>query len=187
MTALSGIRVVHQGWGRFLLAELRLPDGRLQPYEVEDHGDAVALLPYDPVRRVAMLVRQTRPPLLARGAPAALLEAPAGRLDEADPWDCARREALEEAGLRLGPLELVAQGWTMPAISTERIHLFLAPFSETDQIAAGGGLAGEGEFIEACAMPLAELAAMSDRNELTDVKTLLLVLALRLRHPALFA
>ena len=36
-------------------------------------------------------------------------------------------------------------------------------------------------------MPLAELARMADRAELTDLKTLTLVLALRARHPELFA
>jgi len=36
-------------------------------------------------------------------------------------------------------------------------------------------------------MPLADLAGMADRAELTDLKTLTLVLALRVRHPELFA
>ncbi len=36
-------------------------------------------------------------------------------------------------------------------------------------------------------MPLAELAARADRAEITDLKTLALILALRARHPELFA
>jgi hypothetical protein len=36
-------------------------------------------------------------------------------------------------------------------------------------------------------MPLSALAAMADQRELTDLKTLTLVLALRARHPDLFA
>ena len=35
--------------------------------------------------------------------------------------------------------------------------------------------------------PLAELAAMADAGRLTDLKTLTLLLALRLRRPELFA
>ena len=77
----------------------------------------------------------------------ALLEAPAGGLDEDDPEACARREAEEEVGLVLRDLEPVAAAWTMPGVSTERLHLFLAPFRAADRIGEGGGLAEEHENI----------------------------------------
>src|SRR5688500_12534350 len=118
------VEAVYEGWARLLVAKVRLPDGRIAKREVEEHGDAVAVLPYDPVRRVAMLITQFRTPVFYQGETENLLEAPAGLLEDDGPEQCARREAMEEAGLRLGALEPVAIVWPMPGISTERIHLY---------------------------------------------------------------
>jgi hypothetical protein len=74
----------------------------------------------------------------------------------------------------------------MPGISTETIHLFLAAYSATDRVAAGGGLEAENEEIDVVEMALAELAAMADAGRLGDLKTLALVQSLRLRRPELF-
>ncbi|GJE60425.1 NUDIX domain-containing protein [Methylobacterium trifolii] len=183
---IRGTRLVHDGWARFLVAEVTMPDGTRMTREIEDHGRAVSVLPYDPGRRVAMLVSQFRAPVFFAGGPETLLETPAGILDEGDAEDGARREAYEETGLRLGALEPVVSAWTAPGISTERMDLFLAAFSEADRAGPGGGLAEEHEAITVHEMPLSEIAAMSDAGAITDMKTLVLVLALRLRHPDLF-
>ncbi|GMA77273.1 hypothetical protein GCM10025880_36900 [Methylorubrum aminovorans] len=116
-----------------------------------------------------------------------LLEVPAGLLDEADPAEGVRREAFEETGLRLSQLEPVSTVWSLPGISTERMHLFLAPYAESDREGPGGGLAEEHEAITVVEMPLPTLAAMSEAGEITDMKTLVLLLSLRLRRPELFA
>jgi nudix-type nucleoside diphosphatase (YffH/AdpP family) len=178
--------VVHQGWSSFAILRVRLPNGAEVDREVEDHGRAVCVLPYDPERKVAILVRQFRPPPFFAHGVESLLEVPAGLLDEHDPAEGAKREAEEEAGLRLGTLEPVVDGWPMPGISTERMAFFLAPFSEADRIGDGGGLAEEHEDIQVVEIPLQDLAAQARAGEITDVKTLLLVLALQVRHPGLF-
>ena len=95
--------------------------------EVEDHGAAVCVLPYDPVRRTAILVRQFRAPVFLAAEQEELLEAIAG-LVSPDPAACGRREAMEEAGLALHAVEHVASVWTMPGVSTEFMHLYLAPY-----------------------------------------------------------
>lgn len=187
LPAVTATRLIHDGWGRFLVATLMLPNGETIHREVEDHGAAVAVLPYDPERRVAMLVRQLRvPALLAEGVPS-MLEAPAGRLEALDPEDCARREVFEEVGLRLERLEPLVTTWSIPSVSTERIHLFLASYTASDKIGPGGGLAEEGEAIEIEEMSLAELGRMLDAGRLVDLKTVALVLFLRSRRPELFA
>jgi nudix-type nucleoside diphosphatase (YffH/AdpP family) len=178
---------VHKGWSTFSILRLRLPNGAEVDREVEAHGRAVCVLPYDPVRKVAVLVRQFRPATFLAEDVESLLEVPAGVLDEDDPAEGARREAEEEAGLRLRDLEPVVNGWTMPGVSTERMAFFLAAFGEGDKVGDGGGLAEEHEDIEVVEIPLAELAAQARAGEITDVKTLLLVLALQVRHPGLFA
>src|SRR5215470_5429897 len=109
---------VYAGRSKFLLLTVRLPDGGTMRREVEDHGAAACVLPYDPQRRTAILVRQFRAPVRYAAGVAQTLEAIAGTLDEADPAETARREAREEAGLELSALESAGRGWTMPGIST---------------------------------------------------------------------
>ncbi|HEY0571060.1 MAG TPA: NUDIX hydrolase, partial [Enterovirga sp.] len=129
---IQAIRAAYEGWCRLLVATIRMPDGQTIKREIEEHGDAIAVLPYDPDRGVAMLVRQFRPPVFHAAGQAETLEAPAGLLDEDDPETCARREAFEEVGLRLSALAPVMTSWSMPGVSCERIHLFLAPYSAAD-------------------------------------------------------
>jgi 8-oxo-dGTP pyrophosphatase MutT (NUDIX family) len=107
-------------------------------------------------------------------------------LDENDPEACARREAMEELGLRLEALERVGCFFSSPGVSTEKLHLYLAPFSEADRVGEGGGLAEESEDISVVSVGLEELAACADAGELADLKTFALVQALRLRRPDLF-
>ena len=184
---IAALDLRHERWARMFVATVRLPGGETTLRDIEDHGQGVVVLPYDPERRVALLVRQFRgAPFYAAGE-AEVLEAPAGRLDGDDPETCARRETMEEAGLRLRELEPVLAVWTMPSLSTERVHLFFAPYRAADRVAAGGGLASEQEGIAVVETPLAELAAMADGGTLTELKLFALVQTLRLRRPELFA
>jgi nudix-type nucleoside diphosphatase (YffH/AdpP family) len=188
MTARIGdVQKIYAGWSTFSVATVALPEGKTIRHEIEDHGNAAVVLPYDPQRRVATLVRQLRVPLLYAAGLQDHLEAPAGIIEDEDIEAGARREAMEETGLRLGPLEHIARTWPMAGISTERLDLFLAPYSSDDKIGRGGGLAEEDEHIVIVEMPLAELAAMVERGTLDDLKTLTLVLALQARHSDLFA
>ena len=180
------VKTLHEGWGRLLALRIRLADGQVMKREVEDHGAAVSVLPYDPERRVAMLVRQFRAAVFHASGEEEVLEAPAGLLEEDDPAHCARREALEEVGLTLTSLEPVGGVWTMPGISTEYMHLYLASYASSDRTGGGGGLADEHENITVLEMELSELAAMADKGRLSDLKTLTLVQTLRLRRPDLF-
>ncbi|MDP4025845.1 NUDIX domain-containing protein [Methylobacterium sp. NEAU 140] len=186
-TILEDLTWIHRGWTRFGIAAYRVDGPGLIRREVEDHGACAVVLPYDPERRVALLVAQPRVGPLVAGVAEPLLEAPAGCLDGERPEAAVRREALEEAGVRLGPLDLVVRGWSMPSLSTERPWHYLAPYGAADRIARGGGVAGEQEALSVHEIPLAALAASAARGELTDVKTLLLVLALQIRRPDLFA
>lgn len=183
---IANMQTVHSGWGRYLIATVRLAGGITVRREIEDHGAAACVLPYDPERRTTILVRQLRVPVFYVAGETETLEAVAGVIEDESATDCVRREALEEAGLRVGALEPVAVAWTMPGISTERIHLFLAVYGEADRIGAGGGLAHEHEGVTPVEMALGEVAAMADAGQLTDSKTFALVQTLRLRRPDLF-
>jgi nudix-type nucleoside diphosphatase (YffH/AdpP family) len=184
---ILSLRFIHEGWSKFGLAKVRLADGSEVEREIEDHGNSVGVLPYDPDRRVATLVRELRVPALYVAGEQAQLEAPAGLIEEDSPEENARREVLEETGIRLHALEPIGTTYSCAGISTEQIHLFLAPYGAGDREERGGGAEGEHENIKVMEMPLSELAGLADRGRLTDLKTLTLVLALRARHPDLFA
>jgi nudix-type nucleoside diphosphatase (YffH/AdpP family) len=182
---ITGTEEKYRGWCTLLLAQVRYPDGRIVKREIEDHGRASCVLPYDAARKTALLVRQLRVPPLYAGGEATLLEAPAGLIDPGeDGSTAARREAMEEVGVRLASLDLVSSAWSMPGISAERMDLFLGPYAAADRTGAGGGIDDEG--IEVVEMPLSALAAMADAGTLNDMKTLILVQTLRLRRPELF-
>jgi nudix-type nucleoside diphosphatase (YffH/AdpP family) len=180
------VETVFAGWGRYLIANVRLADGTTLRREIEDHGAAACVLPYDPSRKTAILIRQFRAPPFFIAREAETLEAIAGLIENETPMNCGQREALEEAGLKLGALEPVGAVWTMPGLSTERMHLFLATYHLTDRIGDGGGLADEHEGTFPVEMALADLAAMADAGALTDLKTLALLQTLRTRRAELF-
>lgn len=184
---LTGRSALYSGWLKLYRADLLGEDGTSFHREVEDHGPAAAVLPYDPERRVALLVSLPRAPLIVAGESELLIEAPAGIVDGQESGEAAaRREAEEETGVVLRQLEPLGAIWTMPGISTERMSLFLAAYEAGDRVSQGGGLAEENENITVLELPLGELARRADAGLLTDMKTLLLVQTLRLRRPDLF-
>ena len=183
---IEKLETLHKGWNTFSIATIRLEDGVRITRAIEDHGNAVCVLPYDPMRKCAILVRQFRAPVYLASKALDNLEVVAGLMDEDEPEETARREAMEEAGLKLGALEPVASVWAMPGSSTERMDLFLVPYTEADRIGDGGGLDHEHERITVVEMPLAQLAEMAETGAIADMKTLALVQTLRLRKPELF-
>ena len=185
MAEVLAVEPIYRGWSDFSLVSFRLDSGAVVKRCIEDHGDAACVLPYDPARRVALVVRQFRAPVTLEGE-AAFPEPPAGLIDEGeDAMAAARREAEEETGLRLKALEPVGRFWSSPGSTTERSHLFLAEYSPADRIGEGGGV-DENEDVEILELPLAELAARADRGELHDLKLATLVLSLMRRRPELF-
>jgi nudix-type nucleoside diphosphatase (YffH/AdpP family) len=176
---------VYGGWSKLLVATLRLPDGRTIKREIEDHGEAVCVLPYHPQRKTAVLVRQSRVPVLYASRQQHMLEAVAGVIEDVDAATCAHREVMEEALLKLDSLEPVFTALTMPGLSTEYMHFFLALYSGEPRADMRGGV-DDDEYTVAVEMSLAELARMADENRLPDTKTLLLLQTLRLRRPELF-
>jgi nudix-type nucleoside diphosphatase (YffH/AdpP family) len=179
-------KLLHEGWNRFWLVTVRLDNGDRIERIVEDHGAVAAVLPYNPERKCATLVRQFRAPAFIADERADLQEAVAGVVEDGDPAECGKREAMEETGLELHNLEYVASPWSTPGLSTERMHLYLATYGEADRVGTGGGLDEEHENITVEEVPLAVLAGMADRGEIDDLKTFTLVQTLRLRRPELF-
>src|ERR1700681_2965452 len=121
-TEIVDTREAYAGWTKLLVATVRLPDGQTIRRDIEDHGEAVCVLPYHPARKTAVLVRQMRAPVLYASKQQQTLEAIAGGIEDKDAATCVHREAMEEAQLKLDSLEHLFTAWTMPGISTELMH-----------------------------------------------------------------
>ena len=168
---------------------LTLENGQGERYqrEVVTFGHSACVLPYDPDRKVAMVIRLTRAPLVLAGVTEPLVEVPAGMIDAGEsPAQAAIREAMEEVGIALASVESVAVTWPSPGVVGEQSHMFLAPYGVADRHGAGGGLAQEHEGIVCEEVALGDLWRMVEAGELRDMKTLALVLSLRVRRPELF-
>jgi 8-oxo-dGTP pyrophosphatase MutT (NUDIX family) len=108
-------------------------------------------------------------------------------VENEDAEETAIREAMEEGGVRLSRLEPVGSPFSSPGVSSERIDLFLGPYSAADRIAEGGGLADENEHITVEEVPLTLLWTWVEQRRIEDLKSLALILALRVRRPELFS
>jgi nudix-type nucleoside diphosphatase (YffH/AdpP family) len=183
---IKHVETLYEGWRKLLKLTIQMPDGRTMVREILNSADAAAVLPYDLEARKVILIRQFRAPVMHAERRQDFIEAVAGLLDEDEPEACARRETMEEAGLQVRTLEPVGQAWSAPGMTTERLHLFLAPYKAADRIGEGGGLADEHEEIEVLEIGIDELMELMKRGVIADLKTLTLVQALQLRHPELF-
>jgi nudix-type nucleoside diphosphatase (YffH/AdpP family) len=184
---IEEVQVLYEGFETHALASVRHVNGTIHRYVVNDHGDAAAVLPFDPVRKVALLVQQHRAPLAYRGEDSLTLELPAGIVEPLEDYEsAARRETYEETGLEIVSLDSLGHFWTMPGLSTERAALYTSTYSSSDRIALGGGLAAEGEAITVVELPLAKLATMADDGKLPELKLFAAVQTLRLKRPDLF-
>jgi 8-oxo-dGDP phosphatase len=102
--------------------KVRMPDNQIAEREVVIHPGAVAVLALDDTERILM-IRQYRHPVGRL-----LWELPAGLRDVAgeDPWLTAQRELVEEAGYRARDWRVLADYFSSPGFSTERLRVYLA-------------------------------------------------------------
>lgn len=130
--------------------------------------DAALVLPYDPVTDRLLLIEQMRFGPLMRGDPAPwVLEPIAGLVDAGeDPADCARREAVEEAGLTLGDLRPMLRVYSSPGYTTEFFHCFLGLCDLSSRGSGIGGLQDEHEDIRSHVIPYDQAMALVDSGEI---------------------
>lgn len=150
-------------------------------------GDAVTVLPYDPVRDRVLLVEQFRFGPHVRGdANPWQLEAIAGRIDAGEtPETAARREAQEEAGLGLTDLLPIAGYYPSPGAFGEYLYSYLALTDLPDSAAGHFGLAAEAEDIRAHLVSFADLMALCQSGEIANAPLLLSALWLSGQRAAL--
>ncbi|MEL6608914.1 MAG: gamma-glutamylcyclotransferase [Pseudomonadota bacterium] len=112
-------------------------------------GDAVVVLPYDPVRDRVMMVEQWRASAFFRGDPNPwVLEPVAGRIDPGEaPETSARREAEEEARLSVTDLHAVSRHYPSTGTLTEFVYTYVGIVDLPDGSDGVAGLESEDENI----------------------------------------
>ncbi len=154
--------------GRFPLDVVRFRHRRfdgvrsgVKTWEVWRRGRAAAVLPYDPVADVVVLIEQFRLPALAAGLDPVLVELPAGLCDDGEtPEATARRETVEEMGLTVGAMRHIGGFLLTAGGSDEVCELFagrvVAPSVAGDGIAGHAGMVSEQEDIRIRVWPAGE-------------------------------
>lgn len=158
-----------------------------QPIEREllDRGQAVAVLPYDPVADRLVLIEQFRIGAYGTGRHAWMVEVVAGRFDAGETAEeVAHREALEEIGRPVDRLEFLCRYMVNPACSTEAITLF---GGRVDSESAEGihGLDHEGEDIRVFSVPAAEAIGWIGTERIANATLLIALQAFALNRDRL--
>jgi GDP-mannose pyrophosphatase NudK len=149
---------------------------QLQTRETYDRGNGAVLLLFNAERGSVVLTRQFRFPAYVNGcADGLLIESCAGLLDGDDPHTCIRREAEEETGFRVRSPRKLFEAYMSPGSVTEKLHFFVAEYTEGDRVAAGGGDKAEGEDIEVMELPLQDAMRMVLDGSIQDGKTIMLL------------
>jgi ADP-ribose pyrophosphatase len=129
-------------------------------WELWRRGRAAALLPYDPVADVVILIEQFRLPALAAGIEPVMVEVAAGLCDGDESFEATlRRESVEEMGLAPARLHPIGEFLLTPGGADELVHLAVgemqAPQAGPDGLVGRAGLASENEDIQIRVWPAA--------------------------------
>jgi nudix-type nucleoside diphosphatase (YffH/AdpP family) len=149
--------------------------------EVYERGHGAAILLHNPKNDNVILVRQFRSPALVNGDDPYLIEVVAGALDGDSPDVCARREAVEEAGVVVRDLRIVCSSYSHSGALTEIVSLFIGTYEDEDR-GSGGGLEHEGEDIEVLEVPFADAYDMIEQGKIVDMKTIILLQAMKMER-----
>lgn len=143
--------------------------------EIFERGDAVAVMPFDPVRQSVVVVEQFRTGALRAGGNPWLIEFIAGMFSKDEsPTDVAVREAKEEADITLeeDKLQHVMSYLSSPGGTSEQLHLYVAPVDASN---VGGvyGLDEEGEDIKVHELPLKEALSLVNNGTINNAMTII--------------
>ncbi|WDE00245.1 NUDIX domain-containing protein [Thalassomonas actiniarum] len=143
--------------------------------EIFERGDAVVLLPYDPVNDAVVLLEQFRPGVLRSGESPWLLEFVAGMFDEGESAaEVAVREAKEEADLDIKAADLVPvlKYFSSPGGMSEYIHLYAARINSAN---VGGvyGLEEEGEDIRVHVFSRVQALQLLENGKISNAATII--------------
>jgi ADP-ribose pyrophosphatase len=129
---------------------------------IVQHAGSAVMMAVDGKKRI-LLVRQYRLP-----ARQYLWELPAGRMDPGEtPLQAARRELIEETGMRAKKWKKLVSYYPSPGFLAEKMHLFVAT-----ELTAGEAKPMDDERIETRWFPAREIEARIRSGKIVDGKTI---------------
>ncbi len=153
--------------------------------EIFERGDAVGVLPYDPVTDSLVLIEQFRPGALRGSQSPWLLELIAGVVEEGESdEELAHREAMEEAACTLSELVPVATVLPSAGACNEQVRLYCGRVGD----AATGrvcGLQEEGEDILVHSVSRLEALELVAEDKIPNGHTLIALQWLQINGAAL--
>lgn len=177
----------HYAMRRLTLQHRRFAGGWSEPIvrEVFERGDAVGVLPYDPVSDSLVMIEQFRPGALRGDDSPWMLELIAGVVEpgESDE-EVVHREAMEEAACELSDLVPIATVFPSAGACSEQVRLFCG---RVNKASIGGlhGLAEEGEDILVHSMSRIDALAMLAADRVPNGHTLIALQWLQIHGDAL--
>ncbi|MBH0057354.1 NUDIX domain-containing protein [Pseudoalteromonas sp. SWXJZ94C] len=142
--------------------------------EILERGDAIAVLPYDPVSDTILLIEQVRMGAIKSKQTPWLLECIAGMTDGNEDYEAVvKKEAFEEAGLNLTELEFMLSYLSSPGGTTERLHLYLARADLSEVKSGVYGLETEGEDIRTHILTVDEALTRLNNGEMDNAATVI--------------
>ena len=139
------------------------PDGFEIKRAIVQHGGSAVMMPIDERRRV-LLVKQYRLP-----ARRFMWELPAGRVDEGEtPLQAAKRELVEEAGLRAKKWTKLAEFFPSPGFLAEKMTIYTAR-----DLTQGEAKPMEDERIETKWYTAREIDQLIQSGKIIDAKTMI--------------
>lgn len=183
---VQNVEILSNNWYqlRKVTFDYRQKDGswQTQSRECYDRGNGAVILLYNQAKNTVVLTRQFRMPTFVNGNPTGMLiEACAGLLDADSPEACIRRETEEETGYRIAAPERVFELYMSPGSVTEILYFFIAEYTPTDQISAGGGVTEE-EDIDVLEIAFPDALNQIATGEIKDAKTVILLQHLQLKN-----
>lgn len=161
---------------RNITYDLTQRDGQVVQHkrEVYDRGNGATVLLYNSQKQSVVLVRQFRVATRVNGnADGMLIETCAGLLDDDEPEDCIRKEAIEETGYQVKNVRKVFQLYMSPGGVTEIVHFFIAEYDDSLRENEGGGV--EDEAIDVLELPFSQALTMIRQGQICDGKTVILL------------
>lgn len=165
--------------------EIVKSDGRRQQQtrEVYDRGNGAVILLYNLQNRKVILTRQFRLPSFVNGNKEGdLIEACAGLLDQDNPEEAIKRETEEETGYRISQVKKIFEAYMSPGSVSEILYFFIAEYSQSMKVHAGGGIEHEQEDIEVLEMDIDDALSLIETGGIRDAKTIMLLQYMKIKQ-----